>query len=73
MNPVQIVFASSLILGVCGITRMLLAIHSHYWYHTRWEEVDAMHPFDCQRFHEIQNRPKPFAVRVNDWMEVHHV
>lgn len=72
MNPVQLVFTASLALGVCGISRMLLAIYSHYWHHARYEEIDALPSFNCQRFHEIQNRPKPTAVRINDWMEIHH-
>lgn len=73
MNPVQLVFTASLLLGVCGIARMLLAIYAHYWHHARWQEVDEMPKFNCTRFHEIQSRPKPLGVRINDWLEVHHV
>jgi len=70
---IPFVLTAAGLIGLLGIVRMLLAIHATYWYNERYEEIDALPTFDCQRFHEIQNRPKPIAVRVNDWLEIHHV
>lgn len=70
---IEIVLTAAALTGIVGVCRMLLAIHATYWYNARYNEVDAMHPFDCTKFHEIQNRPRPLGVRVNDWLEVHHI
>lgn len=70
---IPFVMTAAGLIGIAGVIRMLLAIHSVYWYNARYEEIDNLATFDCQRFHEIQSRPKPLGVRINDWLEVHHV
>jgi hypothetical protein len=61
------------IIGIAGLARMLLNIYAYGWYSAREEAVDKLPSFSCEAFHEIQNRPKPVAVRVNDWLEGFHV
>lgn len=71
--PIDVVLIAGSLTAVLGAIRILLAITTTAWYTARYDEVDSLHPFDCAKFHEIQNRPKPLGVRVNDWLEAHHI
>ena len=60
-------------IGICGIARMLLAIHACYWFNNLHESVDNLEPWDCTRFHEIMDTPRPWYIKINCWLEEHHV
>jgi hypothetical protein len=71
--PIEFILGAAGCLGTIGLTRLLLSVYTTAWYNRRYAEVDNLVPFDHEKFHEIQNRPKPLGVKLNDWMEVHHV
>ncbi len=56
-----------------GLFRMLLAMYAWNWYTERANEITRIEPWDCDRFHEIQGRHRPWSIKINDWLEEHHV
>jgi hypothetical protein len=71
--PIRLLLSGATLTLVVGATRFILAGLSWSWYTKRDEDIDAIEGFSCTQFHTIANRPKPWTVRLNDWLEAHHV
>lgn len=59
--------------GILGTLRFSIGIYANYWYNTRVRAVKALSQWECSEFHNIMFKPRPLAVIINDWLEVHHV
>lgn len=69
----EIVLYATAIVGTLGFCRALLGMYATHWYATRVQKVKSLPQWDCSEFHNIMYQPRPSLVRINDWLEVHHV
>jgi hypothetical protein len=70
---VDIVLTFAGTLGLAGVTRFALGQAADSWFHALHDQVDALEPFNCTRFHEIQATPRPWYVKLNTALERRHV
>jgi hypothetical protein len=72
-TPIEFLLVAGGICGLAGLFRMMISIAAFDWTQTLAEEVDALPTWNCERFHEIQNKPRPWYVVVNNWLEDRHI
>ena len=70
---INIVLTFAGTIGLVGTTRFILGQAADAWFHKLHTQVNALEPFNCTRFHEIQATPRPWYVRLNSALERRHV